>query len=78
MWEILHVCGRGSPKVFLLKSKGERPLGSRRRWDDNIIMVYQEVRRGMGWINLPQGMDMWRSLVSAVKTFRFYQTQGIS
>jgi hypothetical protein len=49
------------------KSKGEGPFGnSRRRWEDNIIMDYQEVRRGMGWINLPQGRDMWRGLVSAV------------
>jgi hypothetical protein len=57
--------------IFARISKGERPLGkSRRRWEDFIIMDYQEVRRGMGWINLPQGKDMWRALVSAVMKFR--------
>jgi hypothetical protein len=33
-------------------------------------MDYQEVGRGMGWINLPQGRDMWRALVSAVMNLR--------
>ena len=67
----MRVGGRGACKIFVRKSKRERPLGkSRRRWEDNTIMDYQEVRRGMGWINLPQGRDMWRALVSAVMNLR--------
>jgi hypothetical protein len=68
---MLHVCGRGAYKVFVPKSKGERPLEkSRHRWEDNIIMGYQEVRRGTGWINLPQVRKMWRALVSVVMNLR--------
>jgi hypothetical protein len=53
------------------KSKGERPLGkSRHIWEDNIMMDYQEVRRVMGWINLPQSSDMWWAVVSAVMNLR--------
>ena len=64
---MLLVCGRGACKISVWKSKGERSLGnSRRIWEDNIMMDYQEVRRAMGWINLPQGRDMWRALVRAV------------
>jgi hypothetical protein len=33
-------------------------------------MDYQEVRRGMGWNNLPQGRDTWRALVIAVMNLR--------
>jgi hypothetical protein len=50
------------------KPEGKRPLGiSRRRWEDNINMELQEVRReGMDWIDLAQDRDSWRTLISAV------------
>jgi hypothetical protein len=65
------LCGKGVCKIFVRKPKEERPLAKyRRRWEDNIKMDYQEVRRGMGWINLPQVRDMWRALVSAVINLR--------
>jgi len=64
---MLLVCGSVAYKISVWKSKRERPLRkSRLIWEDNIMMDYQEVRRAMGWINLPQGRDMWRTLVSAV------------
>ena len=59
---------RGVYRVLVGKSGGKRPLGGpRRRWEDNIKMVYQEVGfRVMDWINLAQDRDGWRALVTAV------------
>ena len=47
---------------------GKRPLGRpRQRWEDNIKMDLQEVRRGgMDWIELTQDKDWWRALVNVV------------
>ena len=43
----------------------------RRRWEDNIKMDLQEVRRVCGdWMELAQDRDRWRSLVSTVMNFR--------
>jgi len=54
------------------KPEGRRPLGRpRRRWEDNIKMDLQEVRRvGMDWIELAQNRDRWRALVNAVMNLR--------
>ena len=44
--------GRGVHKVLVGKPEEKRPLGRpRRRWEDNIKMDLQEVRRGCrtGW-----------------------------
>ena len=62
-----HVARMGE-RVLVGKSEGKRPLGGpRRRWEDNIKMVYQEVGfRVMDWINLAQDRDGWRALVTAV------------
>jgi hypothetical protein len=39
----------------------------RRRWEDNIRMVLQEVGcRGMDWVELAHGRDRWRAIVNAV------------
>ena len=54
------------------KPEGRRPLGRpRSKWEDNIKMNFQEVGRGgMDWIELAQGRDRWRALVSAVMNLR--------
>jgi len=46
--------GRGVHRVLLGKPEGKRPMGrSRRRWEDNIKMDLQKVRRGCGdWMEL--------------------------
>ena len=54
------------------KPEGKRLLGrTRRRWEDNIEMDFQEVGCGdMDWIELSQGRDRWRALVNAVTNLR--------
>ena len=54
------------------KPEGKRPLGRpRHRWEDNIKMDLQdEGCGGMEWIELVQGRDRWRALVTAVMNFR--------
>jgi len=63
---------RGVCRVLVGKPEGKRPLGRlRRRWEDNIKMVLQEVeRRGTDWIELAQHRDRWRTLVNAVMNLR--------
>jgi hypothetical protein len=61
------------PVTFLRREReGKRPLGRpRRRWVDNIRMDLQEVGCGyVCWIELAQGRDRWRTLVSAVMNLR--------
>jgi hypothetical protein len=54
------------------KPEGKKPLGRpRHRWEDNIKMDLQEMGRGgMDWIELAQGRDRWRALVTAVMNIR--------
>jgi hypothetical protein len=54
----------GVYRVLVGKPEGRRPLGRpRRRWEDNIKIDLQEVRRGgMEWIYLAQDRDRWRNL----------------
>jgi len=49
------------------KLEGKRPLGRpRRRWEDTIKKVLQEVGCGvMDWIELAQDRERWLSLVNA-------------
>jgi hypothetical protein len=58
-------------RVLVGKPEKNRPLGKpRRRWEDNIKMVFQEVGcRGMDWIEVSQDRDRWRALVNAVMNF---------
>jgi hypothetical protein len=54
------------------KPEGWTPLGRpKRRWEDNIKMVLQEVGCvGMDWIELVQYRDRWRALENAVMNLR--------
>ena len=54
------------------KPEGKRPLGGhRRKWENNIKMVIQEVGcGGMDWIELAQDRYRWRALVNAVMNLR--------
>ena len=62
----------GGDKVLVTKPEGKRPLGRPRpRWEDNIKMDLQEVRRGCGdWMELAQDRDRWRALVCTIMNFR--------
>ena len=64
--------GRDVHKVLVGKPEGKRPLGRpRRRWEDNIKMYLVEVGSGcVDWMELAQGRDRWRALVSTVMNFR--------
>ena len=64
--------GRGVHKILVGKPEGKRPLGRpRRRWEDNIKVDLDEVRRGcVDWMELAEDRDRWRALVSMVMNFR--------
>ena len=64
--------GRVVYRVLVGKPEGRRPLGRpRRRWEDNIKMVLQEVGCGcMDWIELAEDRDGWRALVNLVMSLR--------
>ena len=72
--------GRGVHRVLVGKPEGKRPMGRpRRRWEDNIKMELQEVRRGFeDWVELAQDRDRWRALVSTVMKLRVPKMRGIS
>jgi hypothetical protein len=63
---------RGVHRVLLGKSEENTPMGRpRRRWEDNIKMDLQKVGGVCGdRMELAQGRDRWRVLVSTVKDFR--------
>jgi len=62
------------------KPEGKRPLGRhRRRWDDNIKMDLQEVGGDCeNWMELAQGRDRWRALLSMMINHRVPKMRGIS
>ena len=57
---------RGVHRVLVVKPEEKRQRGrSRHRWEDNIMMDFQEVGcGGTDWIDLAQDMDRWRALVN--------------
>ena len=63
---------RGIYRVLVGELEGRIPLGRpSRQWEDNIKMDIQEVGcGGMDWIELAQGRDRWRVLVTAVMKLR--------
>jgi hypothetical protein len=67
---VCRMCGgrRVERVVLVEKPEGKRPLGKpRHRWEDIIKMDLQEVGCGvMDWIELAQGRESWRALVSVV------------
>ena len=69
---------RGVYKVLVGKPEGKRSLGRpRRRWEDNIKMVLQEVEcGGMDWTKLAQDRDRWLALVNAVMNLRVPYNAG--
>ena len=72
--------GRGVHRVLVGKPEGKRPLGrSRHRWEDNIKMDLWDVGGGCpNWMELAQGRDRWRTLVSTVRNLRVPKMGGIS
>ena len=63
---------RGVNRILVGKPEGKRPLGRpRRRWEDNIKMVLQQVGcGGMDWMGLAQDKESWWALVNAVMKLR--------
>jgi hypothetical protein len=63
---------RGLYRGLVGKPEGKIPLGKpRRKWEDNIKMVLQEVGcGGLDLINLVQDRDRWQELVNAVMNVR--------
>jgi len=63
--------GRGVHRVLVGKPEGKRALGRpRRRWEDNIKVVLQEVGGVGDWMELAQDRGRWRGLVNTVMNFR--------
>jgi hypothetical protein len=64
--------GRGVYRGLMGKPEGKSPLGRpRRRWENNIKIVLQEVGCGyMDGIELAQDRDRWRALVINVMNLR--------
>jgi hypothetical protein len=63
---------RGVYGALVGKPEGKSPLERpRRRWEDNIRMIFQEVGcGGVDWIGLAQDRDRWRVIVNAVMNLR--------
>jgi len=62
----------GVDRALVGKPEGKRPPGKRRRrWEDNIKWIIQEVGcGGIDWIDLAQDRDRWWALMNAVMNFR--------
>jgi len=72
--------GRGVHRVLVGKPEGKSPLGRLRRgWEDNIKMDLQEVGGDCeDCMELAEGTDRWRALVSTVMNLRVPKMRGFS
>jgi hypothetical protein len=62
---------RGAYNILVERPEGRRPLGPRRRWEDNIKMDLGEIGfRDVDWIHWAQDRDSWRALVNTVMNLR--------
>jgi hypothetical protein len=63
---------RNACRILVRNPEEKRPLGRpRRRWVDNIKMDLSEIGwDGMDWIDLAQGRDQLRSLMTAIMNLR--------
>ncbi|KAJ4434186.1 hypothetical protein ANN_22734 [Periplaneta americana] len=62
---------RNAYRVLVGRPEEKRPLGKRRRWEDNIKMDLREVGYDdRDWINLAQDRDQWRAYVRAAMNLR--------
>ena len=70
--------GTGVHRVLVGRPEGKRPLGRpRRRWEDSIKMDLHEVGGGWeDWMELAQGRDRWRALVSTMMNLRASKNEG--
>jgi hypothetical protein len=58
---------RNAYRLFVGKPEGKIPLGRpRRKWVDNIKMIFRDRLGGVDWIGLAQDRDKWTALVNAV------------
>jgi hypothetical protein len=59
-------------RILVGKPEGKRPLGRpTRRWGDNIKIDFREIGwDGVGWNDLAQDRDQWRTLVNTVTNLR--------
>jgi hypothetical protein len=71
---------RGVDRNLVGKPERNRPLvRARRRWEDNIKWIIQEVGcGGIDWINLAQDRDRWWAIVNAVMNLEFHKMREIS
>jgi len=61
-------------RVFVEKPVGKRPPGRpRRRFEDNIKIYLQEIRRErLDWIHLVRDRNQWWVLMNMVRNLRVY------
>jgi hypothetical protein len=65
--------------ILVGKPEGKRPVERRRRrWEDNIKMVLEEIVGGVDWISLAQDRVLWRALVHTVMNLWVPKIQGIT
>jgi hypothetical protein len=58
-------------RVLVGKPEGKKPPGRpRRRWEDNIKIIFRNWDGGMDLIKLAEGRGRWQALVNAVMNFR--------
>jgi hypothetical protein len=58
-------------RVLVGKPEEKRPLKRlMRSYEDNIKMDFQEIGRGVGWIDLAYDRDRWRAVMKAVMNIR--------